>query len=190
MRDVQQWMSWQTKSIKEFSQILWAYNFAVMVAGMSCKRSTGGRFTIWPLGWKTLLTWRASWARGCRRWEGDDEGGVDDGMHILMRMHKICGHNMTLLKCWTDDDDLFSLQTGRRLEEAANSEVGKELGKVEYIIIIFLGREEQQYHHHIPDHQCYHQSYSWSRWRSKSFTGSPTSPKSFTGSPKSPMFVV
>ena len=27
-------------------------------------------------------------------------------------------------------------QTGRRLEEAANSEVGKELGKVELIIII------------------------------------------------------
>ena len=42
---------------------------------------------------------------------------------------------MTLLKCQTDDCDPFC-QTGRRLEEAANSEVGKELGKVELIIII------------------------------------------------------
>ena len=42
---------------------------------------------------------------------------------------------MTLLKCQTDDYHPFC-QTGRRLEEAANSEVGKELGKVELIIII------------------------------------------------------
>ena len=33
-----------------------------------------------------------------------------------------------------DVDNVF-LQTGRRLEEAANGEVGKELGKVEFFVI-------------------------------------------------------